>query len=79
MDGSFWETVGLTSTGHCSPLRNDEGSGMSGIVGIWNTDDRPVSPALLVAVDAALSHRGSDAGGQWVGGSVGLACRLVFN
>lgn len=49
---------------------------MSGIVGVWNLDGRPVEEALLSGLSAALAHRGSDGGGLWIQGPVGLACRL---
>jgi asparagine synthase (glutamine-hydrolysing) len=50
---------------------------MSGIVGIWNLDGRPVSPPLLTSLSAILSHRGSDGDDQWIRGPVGLGCRLL--
>lgn len=49
---------------------------MSGIVGIWNLDGRPVGEAVLSGLGAALAHRGSDGEGLWIRGPVGLACRL---
>ena len=48
---------------------------MSGIVGLWNLDGRPVEETLLVRLGERLAHRGQDAG-LWVDGPVGLACRL---
>ena len=50
---------------------------MSGIVGIWNLDGRPVSPSLLASMSGRLAHRGPDASDQWCRGPVGLACRLL--
>ncbi len=50
---------------------------MSGIVGIWNLDGRPVAPSLLTSLGASLSHRGSDGNYQWIRGPMGLACRLL--
>lgn len=50
---------------------------MSGIVGIWNLDGRPVVPSLLASLSASLSHRGPDGNDQWIRGSMGLACRLL--
>ena len=50
---------------------------MSGIVGIWNLDGRPVSPSLLASLGERLAHRGSDTSDQWCHGPVGLACRLL--
>lgn len=49
---------------------------MSGILGIWNLDGRPVEGAILARLSATLAHRGPDAEGLWVQGSVGLASRL---
>ncbi len=49
---------------------------MSGIVGIWNLDGRPVEGALLSRLSATLAHRGSDGEDLWIQGPVGLACRL---
>jgi len=48
---------------------------MSGIVGLWNLDGRPVEETLLVRLGERLAHRGQDAG-LWVDGAAGLACRL---
>lgn len=50
---------------------------MSGIVGIWNLDGRPVAPPMLRSLSASLSHRGPDGNDQWIRGSMGLACRLL--
>jgi asparagine synthase (glutamine-hydrolysing) len=50
---------------------------MSGIVGIWNLDDRPVAPALLASLDSTLEHRGADLHNRWINGSAGLSCRLL--
>jgi len=49
---------------------------MSGIVGIWNLDERPVDPDLLASMRRSLAHRGRDGEGQWVEGSTGLGCQL---
>ncbi|MBI3454387.1 MAG: hypothetical protein HY002_01180 [Candidatus Rokubacteria bacterium] len=49
---------------------------MSGILGIWNLDGRPVDRALLAELSATLAHRGPDGEGLWRRGSIGLACRL---
>jgi asparagine synthase (glutamine-hydrolysing) len=49
---------------------------MSGILGIWNLDGRPVDPAVLAKLGAPLAHRGPDGEGHWIEGPVGLACRL---
>lgn len=50
---------------------------MSGIVGIWNVNGQPVSPALLASLSARLAHRGPDHYGQWINGAAGLACHLL--
>lgn len=50
---------------------------MSGIVGVWNLDGRPLPPQLLADLNTTLAHRGPDGDGAWVEGSVGLACRLL--
>ena len=49
---------------------------MSGILGIWNQDSRPVNRAELSHLSATLSHRGPDGEGLWIQGSVGLGCQL---
>lgn len=50
---------------------------MSGILGVWNLDGRPVEPGRLAQMSATLSHRGPDGEGQWLDGPVGLACQLM--
>ncbi|MFQ6030165.1 MAG: asparagine synthase (glutamine-hydrolyzing), partial [Dehalococcoidia bacterium] len=50
---------------------------MSGIVGIFNLDGRPVDEVSLHGMLAAVAHRGPDESGIWVEGSVGLGhCQL---
>lgn len=49
---------------------------MSGIVGIWNLDGRPVEKSLLSKLSATIVHRGPDGEGMWIQGPVGLACQL---
>jgi asparagine synthase (glutamine-hydrolysing) len=49
---------------------------LSGIVGIWNLDGRPVERAVLTRLSETLAHRGPDGEGLWAQGEVGLACRL---
>ena len=49
---------------------------MSGIVGMWHLDGRPVGNGTLAGLSRTLAHRGPDAEGLWVQGSVGLASRL---
>jgi len=48
---------------------------MSGIVGIWNIDGRPLDPVVLSSMSASLRHRGSDGAGQRIQGPVGFACQ----
>ncbi len=50
---------------------------MSGIIGVWNLDGRPVERALLARLSATLAHRGPDGEGLWLEGPVGLACQLL--
>src|SRR5919199_374071 len=45
---------------------------MCGICGIWNTDGRPVDPALLVRMRDSLAHRGPDGAGAVVFDEAGL-------
>lgn len=49
---------------------------MSGIIGIWNLDGKPVEREVLARMSATLAHRGPDGERIWVEGSVGLACQL---
>lgn len=51
---------------------------MSGIVGIWHLDGRPVEEAVITRMSATLAHRGPDGEGQWVSGPVGLGHRLLY-
>jgi asparagine synthase (glutamine-hydrolysing) len=46
---------------------------MSGILGLWNLDGRPVEPAILSAMSQALRHRGRDGHRRVIAGSLGLA------
>lgn len=50
---------------------------MSGILGIWNLDGRPVEKAVLAKMSATLAHRGPDGEGLWVQGPVGLGHRML--
>ncbi len=50
---------------------------MSGIVGIYNLDGRPVDRADLTAMTMAIAHRGPDGAGQWVDGPIGLGHRML--
>jgi asparagine synthase (glutamine-hydrolysing) len=49
---------------------------MSGILGMWNLDGRPIETTLLSRLAKTLTHRGPDGEGQYSDGSVGLACRV---
>ena len=49
---------------------------MSGILGIWNRDGRPVDRSELLRLRATLAHRGGDGEGLEIQGSVALACCL---
>ena len=49
---------------------------MSGILGIWNFDGRPVDPSELGKLSESLAHRGPDGNGLYIRGEFGLACRL---
>ncbi len=50
---------------------------MSGILGVWNLDGRPLERATLPKLGATIAHRGPDAYDSWVEGPVGLACHLL--
>ncbi len=50
---------------------------MSGIIGLWNLDGRPVEKEVLARMSQMLAHRGPDGERLWVQGSVGLACQLL--
>ena len=49
---------------------------MSGILGLWNPDGRPVDRDLLARLSRTLAHRGGDAEGLWVRDAAGFACQL---
>src|SRR5687768_15318578 len=50
---------------------------MCGIAGIVNLDGRPVDPAVLARMTAAIAHRGPDGEGVHVDGPVGIANRRL--
>src|ERR1700731_1200454 len=50
---------------------------MCGIAGILNLDGRNVDTAVLERMNAALVHRGPDAGETWRDGAVGFAHRRL--
>ncbi|MFX0196986.1 MAG: asparagine synthase (glutamine-hydrolyzing) [Candidatus Hodarchaeota archaeon] len=50
---------------------------MCGIVGIFNTNGAPVSPAILRKMTDVMSHRGPDGEGFYVDSFVGLAHRRL--
>ena len=45
---------------------------MSGIVGIWNVDGRPIDPDSLGKMMERIRYRGPDGSATWIDGSVGL-------
>lgn len=50
---------------------------MCGILGIYNSDRRPVDPVLLAQMNATMSHRGPDGDGFHLEPGVGLAHRRL--
>ena len=46
---------------------------MSGIVGLWNLDGKPLDPFVLSAMSATLGHRGADGEDRRVLGAFGMA------
>lgn len=48
---------------------------MSGLVGLWHLDGRPLDARVLAGMSAALAHRGPDGEGRWLVGPVGFACQ----
>ncbi|MEQ8998374.1 MAG: lasso peptide isopeptide bond-forming cyclase [Coleofasciculus sp. B1-GNL1-01] len=51
---------------------------MSGIVGIYYLDGRPVEREILGRMVDRLAHRGADGAGIWCEASVGLAHRMLW-
>ncbi|MCU0527694.1 MAG: lasso peptide isopeptide bond-forming cyclase [Elainella sp. Prado103] len=51
---------------------------MSGIIGIFHLDDRPVHSADLQRMSLLLSHRGSDGDHLWLDGAIGLGHRMLW-
>ena len=51
---------------------------MSGLAGIYQFDDRPVSPERLARLTDCIAHRGPDDAGRWIDGPTGLA-HLAFH
>jgi asparagine synthase (glutamine-hydrolysing) len=51
---------------------------MSGILGIFYRDERPVLASELQAMSASIAHRGQDDEGIWHSGSVGLGHRMLW-
>ena len=49
---------------------------MSGIVGIYHLDGRPVDLELVQKMSCAIAHRGRDADGTWFNGQIGMAQRM---
>src|SRR4051794_35244575 len=56
-----------------TPVRSHHS--MSGIVGLWNRDGRPVDPTVLSQMSDTIRHRGPDGEGQRIAGPIGVACR----
>jgi asparagine synthase (glutamine-hydrolysing) len=52
---------------------------MSGIVGIYSPDGRPVQKTYLDAMVDIISHRGPDGAEVWHNGPVGLGHRMLWN
>ena len=50
---------------------------MSGIVGIFNLDGRPVSPVTLRRMTDAIKHRGPDGEGFYIDNFIGLGHRRL--
>lgn len=51
---------------------------MSGVVGLWYLDGRPVHAAALEAMSRPIAHRGRDGEGRKLAGSFGLACQFLW-
>ena len=51
---------------------------MSGIVGVYYLDGRPVCQKDLEGMSLILAHRGPDCAGLWSEGAVGLGHRLLW-
>lgn len=51
---------------------------MSGIVGIYNLDGRPVEQTDIQRMVDSIAHRGPDGSGVWIDGSVGLGHRMLW-
>ena len=51
---------------------------MSGIVGIYFLDGRPVDRMVLERMTESIAHRGPDRAGMWNRGSVGLGHRMLW-
>ncbi len=50
---------------------------MSGIVGMWNLDGKPVEREVLARMSGTMAHRGLDGEEMWIEGPVGLGCQLL--
>ncbi len=51
---------------------------MSGIVGIYNLDGRPVEQTEIQRMLDSIAHRGPDGSGIWTNGSVGLGHQMLW-
>src|ERR1041384_3461505 len=65
----------ISSARRASP-NSDPERAVSGALGVWNLDGRPVDPSLLGRMSVALKHRGPDGEDSWISGPVGLAAQL---
>ena len=52
---------------------------MSGIVGVFFRDGRPVEPGVVEAMLETMNYRGPDGSGVWTAGPVGLGCLMLRN
>lgn len=52
---------------------------MSGIVGLFQRDNKPVERAILTQMLDAIAHRGPDGCGIWLAGAVGLGHQMLHS
>ncbi len=51
---------------------------MSGMVGMYGLDGKPVSSQELETMADAIAHRGPDGTGFWMDGAVGVGCQMLY-
>lgn len=51
---------------------------MSGIIGTYYLDGRPVEPTIITKMVDKLAHRGPDGADIWISGNVGLGHRMLW-